>query len=120
MRVLTNGAVGAALFTAACAPSVNPPETGGADLYGRAGLETKAQAEDAVQSALEKTLSGRQTEWRSSNGDFGFVTPLETWKSTSGHWCRKYVETVSITGATRDREAVACRVNGRWRLAKVL
>ena len=120
MRALANSAIGAALFTAACAQSTPSAKVDGAGFYGRAGLETKAEAEDAVQKALEKSLSGRQTQWRASNGDFGFVTPIETWKSTSGHWCRQFVETVSIDGATRDREAVACRVNGRWRLAKVL
>lgn len=120
MRSLANGAVGAALFTAACAQTTSSPEAVAPDFYARAGLGAKAEAEDAVQTALEKSISGRQTEWRTPNGDFGFVTPIETWKSTSGHWCRQFVETVSISGKTQDREAVACRVSGRWRLAKVL
>lgn len=117
MRVLSNGAVGAALLAAACAqPST--PKVARADFYDRTALETKAKAEDALQAALEKSISGRQTEWRSPNGDFGFITPIETWKSTSGHWCRQFAETISVGGALRDRDAVACRVDGRWRLAK--
>ncbi|MEM7546498.1 MAG: hypothetical protein AAF367_13255 [Pseudomonadota bacterium] len=120
MRSLANGAAGAALLTAACTQPTPSPEAARPDFYARGGMETKAEAEDAVQTALETSLSGRQTGWRAPSGDFGFVTPVETWKSTSGHWCRQFIETVSIGGETQDREAVACRVDGRWRLAKVL
>ena len=77
----------------------------------------RAAAEDALQTALEKNISGRQVSWETTGG-FGFLTPVETWKSTSGHWCRRFNETISVNGSTRDRTAVACRVNGRWRLAE--
>lgn len=120
MKTLTAGALGAALLTAACAPSTPPPDDRRGDFHNGARSESRSEAENAVQSALETSLSGSQTAWRAPNGDFGSVTPIETWRSTSGHWCRRFAETASFNGTDQKREAVACRVDGRWRLAEAL
>lgn len=116
MNSLAPRALGAALILSACA-SPQPQTANTGDFYGGAPLGARAAAEDALQTALEKNISGRQVSWETTGG-FGFLTPVETWKSTSGHWCRRFNETISVNGSPRDRTAVACRVNGRWRLAE--
>ena len=72
-------------------------------------------AESVVQSVLERRRSGEREDWVGGDQEFGYVRPLRSWKSTSGHWCREFEERVyGADGRKRTRTAVACRDNGRW------
>jgi surface antigen len=72
--------------------------------------------DQAVQEALETALSGvavaRADE---ALGTTVSVTPIRTYKSESEHWCREFVEQVSIDGEQVTRYGLACREkSGGW------
>ena len=75
--------------------------------------------EEPVQYALENLVSGTSTA-ALINGTEVVVVPLRTWKSVSGHYCRRYAIMISAPGAaaTRD-EHTRCRTGGGvWTPAK--
>jgi len=73
-------------------------------------------ARDTVQSALERRAAGESEVWRVSGIAAGSVTPLRTWKSKSGHWCREYEELIELAdGQTQRNIATRCRTpDGHW------
>jgi surface antigen len=84
-----------------------------------AGLDPQTHQEinAAMQAALETHLSGRSREWSSANSDYsGRLTPVRTWRSRSGHFCRAFVEIVRLpTGIERNSRGRACRNDaGIW------
>ena len=84
-----------------------------------AGLDPQAhkELEMAVQIALESHLSGRSRQWSSPNSGYsGRVTPVRTWRSQSGHFCRAFVEIIRLpSGVERNSRARACRNDvGVW------
>lgn len=62
-----------------------------------------------VQTALETGKSGQTVAAPAPRGEVK-VTPIKTWKSRTGHWCREFEERAS--GAEAPRTAVACRAEG--------
>ena len=85
-----------------------------------AGFAPGAKAESpyygAIRYALEKLISGIHTESFFGGVDVA-VTPIRTWKSVSGHYCREYDITVTKPGtkAQKERET-RCRDKGEWLL----
>ncbi|MDH3668636.1 MAG: hypothetical protein OEN23_17060 [Paracoccaceae bacterium] len=81
---------------------------------GQARAESPYEA--AIQYALEKLVSGIHTE-SFFGGTEVSVTPIRTWKSVSGHYCREYKITVDMadTGEQSDRQ-IRCREDGYWKL----
>ncbi len=72
--------------------------------------EREAALSLAVQRGLEGYLSGETFELTDSNLDFvAAVRPDETYKSTSGHWCRSFTERFKFEGKEVERKAIACR-----------
>lgn len=68
--------------------------------------------EEPVQYALENLVSGTSTA-ALINGTEVVVVPLRTWKSVSGHYCRRYAITISEPGAATTRgEHTRCRTGG--------
>lgn len=85
------------------------------------GFVPGAKAEEsryngAIQYALEKLVSGIHTESLFGGVEVA-VTPIRTWKSVSGHYCREYDITVTEPGAEAqyDRQ-IRCRDDGKWLL----
>lgn len=78
-----------------------------------AGLDPRTHKEinAAMQIALETHLSGSSRRWVSSNAGYsGRVTPVRTWRSRSGHFCRAFVEIIRLpSGTERNSRARACR-----------
>ena len=71
--------------------------------------------ESAVQFALENVVSGTPVPSRVGTTDI-VVKPLRTWKSVSGHWCRRYELYVTAPGHAPERsEATRCRQDGLWK-----
>ena len=84
-----------------------------------AGLDpqTHLQIDTAMQTALETHLSGRSRQWSSANPLYsGRITPVRTWRSRSGHFCRAFVEIVRLpSGVERNSRDSACRTDaGHW------
>lgn len=71
----------------------------------------------AIAQALEHQVSGRNADWRNpDSGNGGVVTPVRTFKSRGGQWCREYASVERTGEATQTRRAIACREkNGGWK-----
>jgi surface antigen len=71
----------------------------------------KSMAQKNLQKALEKSLSGNSVRWQNpSSGARGSVTPLKTWKTSEGTYCRSFREKIELaSGKTVSRNGVACR-----------
>ena len=70
---------------------------------------------------LNATLRGRQpgvtNRWRNSRtGTSGTFRVLRTIPSGDGSYCRRFRQTVTARGRTRQAFGTACLVNGRWRI----
>lgn len=77
-------------------------------------------ADEKLQTALEKSLSGEATRWQNPlSGVKGSVTPLKTWKTAEGTYCRSYSEKIILaSGKSLNREGIACRSqNAVWESA---
>ena len=86
-------------------------------LAGLLALEAEAQTarEETVQFALENVLSGTPVSARDGAADI-VVRPIRTWKSVSGHWCRRFELFVNEAGGAGQRtEATRCRQDGVWK-----
>ena len=73
--------------------------------------------ETVVNDVLEKRLSGVTVDWQSAeSGSHGSVTPVRTFKSVAGTWCREYLRTTITSTQREQRRAIACREpDGTWR-----
>lgn len=79
----------------------------------RSELERAVIAE-TINRALETQVSGASLVWESGESG-GQVTPLRTFRSRSGHWCREYTRTSRFNGDPVAVLALACRTDeGRW------
>jgi surface antigen len=80
----------------------------------------KQMAYKAQQSALETTRTNETGSWRNPDtGHYGSYTPVKTYESTSGQYCREYQEKVVIDGKTSSAYGTACRQpDGSWKIVK--
>jgi surface antigen len=69
-----------------------------------------------VQTTLENTPDGATRRWSNQQtGNGGAVTPLRTYVSERGHFCRDYREELAIAGNTGRFYHTACREDAaRW------
>ncbi len=80
--------------------------------------EDRSLVERTVNQALETKISGTPVEWRNpDSGSRGTVTPVRTYRSESGKWCREYTLTIiADDGSAKSRRAIACReADGKWK-----
>jgi len=77
----------------------------------------RAKLDAVIAETLERRVSGQSVKWRNpETGSFGEVTPILTYKSAGGQWCRKYVRVINARDEQRRTTAIACREpDGRWR-----
>lgn len=75
-------------------------------------------ASQAQYQALEYTPSGYSTAWRNpDSGHYGSVTPIETYQSSGGAYCREFQHQVQIGGRARNVYGTACRTpDGQWQV----
>ena len=81
-----------------------------------ARMETdRALLAQTVQDALETRVSGEPVSI-SHHGEWTETfTPVQTYKSKSGHWCRQYVRESRFAGMDMAIRGTACRdQNGTW------
>jgi len=75
----------------------------------------ETDVEGTVQYALENLVSGTAATVGLGGTEVA-VTPIRTWKSVSGHWCRRFELVITEPGNAPDRsEATRCRQDGVWK-----
>ena len=116
------------ILLGACAQAPAPKPAAGdpacSRLDGRcemlSGLAPRAEvlARNTVQEALETAQSRTSLSWIFvEDGSRGEITPLRTYRSTTGVYCREYVEVVESSDEGRTmRQRTACRdMDGLWK-----
>ena len=80
--------------------------------------QDKRTAAATTQQALEDKPSGATTTWKNpDSGNSGSVTPVRTYQSASGQYCREYEQTVTIGGKPQKSYGTACRQpDGSWQI----
>ena len=70
------------------------------------------------QKALETVPSGSSTTWANPySGNSGQITPQRTYQNASGTYCRKFQQTVTVSGNTESAYGTACRQpDGTWKI----
>ncbi len=70
------------------------------------------------QQALETGRSGQPAQWRNpDNGNYGSITPTNTYTGASGQYCREYTQTINIGGQVHQGYGTACRQpDGTWQI----
>lgn len=73
-----------------------------------------------AQYALENTRTNTTTTWQNpDSGNHGAITPIETYQTSSGQYCREYTQTVVVAGETQQAYGTACRQpDGTWKIIK--
>jgi surface antigen len=73
-----------------------------------------------AQYALEYTRTNQSTGWRNpDSGNYGSITPVETYQTTAGQYCREYYQTVVVGGAQQQAYGTACRQpDGSWKIVR--
>lgn len=85
-------------------------------LYSRMSEEDQRLAAATVQDALETELDNATRRWSNKrSGISGKVTPVKTFMTDAGVFCRDYRETVSLGDAEGSHLETACREeSGVW------
>ncbi len=86
--------------------------------YGSLDAADVAVAKRTVQLTLERVRSNSTRYWiRIDSGNSGAVTPLRTFRTRGGFFCREYRESVVVANATTaTHRSVACRDrDGVWK-----
>lgn len=80
--------------------------------------QDKLMAERASQRALEQSPSGTQIEWRNpDSGHYGYITPVKTYKTHEGRYCREFTQEVIIGSEKHKAYGTACRQeDGQWQI----
>ncbi len=78
----------------------------------------KKLAAEAAQKALETAPTGKPVAWQNpDNGHSGTVTPVKTYQTASGSYCREYQQTVIINDKQENAYGTACRQpDGSWKV----
>jgi surface antigen len=72
----------------------------------------------AAHQAFEYEQAGTSTTWRNpDSGHYGSITPVRTYQSAEGTYCREYQQTITVDGERQQGYGTACRESeGRWRI----
>lgn len=77
----------------------------------------KAMAQQANQRALSSPI-GQQISWNNPNsGNYGYVTPVNQGRDSSGNYCREYEQTIYVGGQAQTGRGTACQQSdGSWKI----
>jgi surface antigen len=72
--------------------------------------------QQATFDTLERAPSGYATRWRNpSSGNWGTITPVQTYRAPGGSFCREYQQTIVVGGRLQEGYGTACRQpDGSW------
>jgi len=111
-------AAGLMLFLGSCAQPAVPPSETGDPAYRALTPRAEVLARNTVQEALETAQSRTSLSWTYvEDGSRGRITPLRTYRSSTGYYCREYLEIVMVSAQDQtSRQRTACRDNdGLWK-----
>lgn len=81
--------------------------------YSRAGLMTPEDwqtSDQTLKASLESDTSGTRRPWTNPDtGHSGEVTPIRTFKSLDGRFCREFAERATTYGTVSEAGGIACR-----------
>ena len=114
------GLLGAALgggSTGIAAGTILGGLIGGA-IGNRMDAADQQRANTAAAQALESAPSGQSVAWRNpDSGNAGAVTPVRTYQTSGGQYCREYTQTITVGGERHQSYGTACRQpDGTWRI----
>lgn len=77
-----------------------------------------AYANSSTQNALEQTSSGVTSKWvNPDSGNSGTITPVRTYQSNNGQYCREFNQTIMVGGQSQKAFGTACRQpDGSWKI----
>ena len=78
----------------------------------------QAYAARAYSQSLETAPSGQTTAWHNpDSGHSGSYTPVRTYQTDGGRYCREFQQTVQVGGETQSAYGTACRQpDGSWEI----
>lgn len=70
------------------------------------------------QNALEQTATGVTSKWvNPDSGNSGTITPVRTFQTGSGNYCREFNQTIVVGGQSQKAFGTACRQpDGSWKI----
>ena len=73
-----------------------------------------------AQYALENTRTQQTTTWHNpDSGHHGSITPVKTYQTNAGQYCREYIQKVYIAGKEQQAYGTACRQpDGTWKIIR--
>ena len=90
----------------------------GGAIGNRMDAADQQKANEAASRALESVPSGQSVAWRNpDSGNSGAVTPVRTYQTSTGQYCREYTQTINIGGEKHQSYGTACRQpDGSWKI----
>ncbi|HEX9868478.1 MAG TPA: RT0821/Lpp0805 family surface protein [Candidatus Tectomicrobia bacterium] len=90
----------------------------GGAIGNRMDAADQEKANVAAAQALESIPSGQSVAWRNpDSGNTGAVTPVRTYQTSTGQYCREYTQTITVGGERHQSYGTACRqADGTWRI----
>ena len=82
-------------------------------------MQLTCQDQSYLGQSTERSLSsGQPVSWRNPDtGNYGEVTPVRTYNSQSGQYCREFQQTIYVGGKQENGYGTACRQpDGSWRI----
>ena len=73
---------------------------------------------ETLDASLETSVSGVSLEWRNPDtGSSGEITPVRTFQTADGRYCREYQEIQWLSHGREERGGIACRQSdGMWKV----
>jgi|CXWL01.1.fsa_nt_gi surface antigen len=70
--------------------------------------------------ALEDARPGQTLPWKNpESGNYGSITPSNTYQNASGQYCREYTQTIVVAGKKQSGHGTACRESdGTWKIVE--
>jgi len=78
------------------------------------------QLHQTQQHTLETAPDNRAGAWQNPNtGNSGTVTPVQTFQSSSGNYCREFQQQIMVGGRSETAYGTACRQpDGTWQIQR--
>lgn len=75
-------------------------------------------AEKSANHAFEYMPTGQTAVWQNPDShNSGTFTPVKTYQSNAGQYCREYQQTITVGGRTERAYGTACRqTDGSWKI----